>query len=188
MNCLPDVEYMVWKFLYTSCLKACICFYLCVMSATFTSFWQPSDLGEASHTHTHTPKAIFFQEHLSSPLQSRHSLTPWDETQINHKLLEANTGPVQEDSSAWGSTHCTMQALRCQLASLMATRASTLVNKKIPRGRWPWLKITKINTMDWVNAGFKPSFHLNFHFYYLYKSFHVFIADIFMELSYSREM
>lgn len=183
MNRLPDVEYMVWKFLYMSCLEACICLYSCVISAMFTSFWQPSDLGEAPHIHTHC------QGHLlpvASFLPS--TITPWTEPQTHHELLEANTGPVWENRSASASTHFTMQALRCQLAHLMATRTSMLVNRQTPCGRWPWLKITKISTLDWVNAGFKPSFHLNFHFYYLYKSFYSFIVDIIMELIYSRGM
>lgn len=186
---MPDVEYMVWKLLYMSCLEACICLYPCVMSAMFTCLWQLSDLGEALHIHTHCqghllPVASFF------PSTTRHSLNPRNETQTHHELLEANTGPVWKDRPASGSTHWRTQAVWCQLAHLMATTTSMLVNGKTPCGRWPRLKkkITKISTLDWADAGFKPSFHLNFHFYYLYKSFYGFIADIFMELTYSREM
>lgn len=72
MNCLPDVECMVWKFLCMSCLKARIHIYLCVPSATFTSCWQPPGPGEAAHAHKHCqghlhPLAPF----LPSPKQTQ---------------------------------------------------------------------------------------------------------------------
>jgi len=69
---------MVWKFLYTSCLKACICLYLCVLSAVFASSWQPPDLEEAPHIHIrcqgHLPVASF----TPSTIQTQSHPVGWD--------------------------------------------------------------------------------------------------------------
>lgn len=92
VSCLTDVEYMVWKFLYTSCLKACICLYSCVCSVHLfpTTSWSQVN---CSHTYA-----------LPKPPSSRAILLPLHSQDTDPPHTNGDKQwPCVEDQQAWSA-------------------------------------------------------------------------------------
>lgn len=155
------------------------------MFGMFTSSWQPSDLREAPHTHMHwqgrlLPTASFFP----STVKIQSSARGTDPPRASGGKHRSHVGG--QVSPRFNTLHKASSEMPGSTSS--GNEDANVRTEKDTMRMMTTIKITKIRTLAWVHAGFKSSFHLNFHSYHLYKSFSNSIADIFMELTYSRGM
>lgn len=159
VSCLPDVEYMVWKFLYTSCLKACTCLYSCVC---FVHLFPTTGRSQVNCSHTYA---------LPKPPSSR-AIFPPLHNPITHKwgqTVALCRGPAGLVSPSPGfSTHCTTWPLQYRLAYNTAMRTSMerhhVGEDHDSKSQAHWDELKQV-----VNLAFFEIFNSTF-FTYLYSS------------------